>query len=80
MPLRTFFRDTGAPAVARERYITMDKRLEHFTEVISDDITNALDGCDLLDYVDKQAISIVIGKGGSPAIYEGDLRARSSFS
>ena len=52
----------------------MEKKLDHFLDVISDDVINALDGCDLTDYVDKNAITIVIEKGGNIAIYEKDLQ------
>jgi len=51
----------------------MKEKLNHFIDVISDDIINALDGCDLNDYVDKHAITLVIEKGGNISVYENDL-------
>ena len=52
----------------------MDEKLNHFMDVISDDIMNALDGCDLNDYVDKNAITIVVEKGVNIVVYEKDLQ------
>ena len=51
----------------------MEQKINHFIDVISDDIINAIDGCELNEHIKKNAITIVIEKGGNIAVYEKDL-------